>query len=658
MNQEAPRSLVERLRQLESVIPDLPAILVFWRLAEDWPVEFVSENINRLGYRALDFVSGQIRWSSIVHPGDRDRMLAECADHIAAGHDQFVQNYRLIQSNGDFLYVRDSSRVMRDELGAVYGLLGFIVDVSSYHQKQEELEALLTRRTAAIEEQRIWLEREIMERKRVEEALRDSENRLELAVRTAPIALFTQDKSLRYTWVFNPPPGIRLDQLIGRTDVDIFGAEGEPIREFKERSLKENKLIQQEVAVHINGALHHYNVAVEPMRTSNGHVIGLICAAIDISPWKKAELARAEIDARYRAIVDAFDGYIYICSPDYKVEFMNEPLIKRTGRMAIGENCYSVLHGLNQKCPWCQANKVFGGQKVSWEVQSPLDRRWYYIVNTPIKRPDGKFSKLTAYVDITERKAAEEKREQLARAHQRAQLLERLAHLMGNIAHHFNNQLTVIMGHADFASEDLPEYSPTRLALSEIKVAAERAARLTSAMLTCSGNTFSQPGPATINDLVNAARPLLEVAAAPHIKIDYCLSDACLSVNVDRVLIQQAMLNIINNAVDAIGNQPGCITISTGAVDLDANLAEQIQPSGGCPPGRYAFIRISDSGGGMPQDMIPRLFEPFASTKGVGRGLGIPMTLGIMSVHRGGMLVESESAVGCTVTLYLPETQA
>lgn len=115
-----------------------------------------------------------------------------------------------------------------------------------------------------------------------------------------------------------------------------------------------------------------------------------------------------ESRAKYEAIVEAFDGFLYICSSDYEVEFMNERLIERTGRNAVGGKCYQVLHELEHVCPWCVNERVFRGETVRWEVKSPKDNRWYSIVNSPLRHQDGSLSKMAMIQDITERKLSEE----------------------------------------------------------------------------------------------------------------------------------------------------------------------------------------------------------------------------------------------------------
>ncbi len=115
-----------------------------------------------------------------------------------------------------------------------------------------------------------------------------------------------------------------------------------------------------------------------------------------------------KMNARLSAMIKAFDGLIYVCSQDYSIEFMNEHLIKRTGYDGTGELCYKVLHDRDSICSWCVNDRVFKGETVRWEVKSPKDNRWYYIVNAPVCNEDGTISKQAMILDITKRKQAEE----------------------------------------------------------------------------------------------------------------------------------------------------------------------------------------------------------------------------------------------------------
>lgn len=129
---------------------------------------------------------------------------------------------------------------------------------------------------------------------------------------------------------------------------------------------------------------------------------------LDVTERKRTEEALRESSAKYEAMVEGFDGLVYICSPDYIVEFANRKTIERTGYNPVGQFCYKALHARETPCPWCVNEPISRGKTVRWEVQSPKDHRWYYVVNTPLLRADGRRSKMAMIQDITERKLTED----------------------------------------------------------------------------------------------------------------------------------------------------------------------------------------------------------------------------------------------------------
>ena len=127
-----------------------------------------------------------------------------------------------------------------------------------------------------------------------------------------------------------------------------------------------------------------------------------------LATLKQREGAGQEAEATTKAMIEAFDGLIYVCSPNYEVEFMNERFIQRTGHDPTGEKCHQAIHELKEVCPWCVNERVQNGETIRWEVQSPKDNRWYYVVSTPVGHRDGTTSKMAVIQDVTQRKQAEE----------------------------------------------------------------------------------------------------------------------------------------------------------------------------------------------------------------------------------------------------------
>ncbi len=136
----------------------------------------------------------------------------------------------------------------------------------------------------------------------------------------------------------------------------------------------------------------------------------IIDLAKTVTRYQRSAEAWRDLWAQFAAIIEAFDGFIYICSQNYEVEFMNQRFIERTGYYPLGQKCYKALHDLEGICPWCVNERVFRGETVRWEVRSPKDNHWYYVVNTPIEHPDGTMSKMAMIQDITDRKETEKAR--------------------------------------------------------------------------------------------------------------------------------------------------------------------------------------------------------------------------------------------------------
>ena len=135
----------------------------------------------------------------------------------------------------------------------------------------------------------------------------------------------------------------------------------------------------------------------------------LMLLAIAIVKLQKSYRDLKQSQIKFSSMVDAFNGLMYVCSPSYRIEFMNAQLIERTGHDATGELCYKALHDLDSVCSWCENDRVFAGESVEWDVRSPKDNRWYHVSNTLVKNLDGTVSKQAMISDITEQKSNETK---------------------------------------------------------------------------------------------------------------------------------------------------------------------------------------------------------------------------------------------------------
>jgi signal transduction histidine kinase/CheY-like chemotaxis protein len=245
-------------------------------------------------------------------------------------------------------------------------------------------------------------------------------------------------------------------------------------------------------------------------------------------------------------------------------------------------------------------------------------------------------------------------RHRLLLAREQARRLEALGALAGGVAHDFNNLLTSVLGNTDLALAHLPPSSPVRAHLKHIEHAARRAADLTRQMLACSGRGQFLVRPLALNDLLRGKTPWLRAACPPHVRLEQVMADDLPPIDGDSEQLAQVLMHVVSNACEAIGPHPGTVRMVTGVSDCmredlaSTYLDEQL------PEGRYVFLDVSDTGAGMTEDIVSRMFEPFFTTRFTGRGLGLAATLGILRGHRGAVRVRTELDRGTTMRLLFP----
>ena len=256
--------------------------------------------------------------------------------------------------------------------------------------------------------------------------------------------------------------------------------------------------------------------------------------------------------------------------------------------------------------------------------------------------------------DLSERRRGEEEQRRLEEKMRQAQKLESLGLLGGGIAHDFNNLLTGILGHASLALLELPPAAPVRENLHRIEAASRRAADLCDQMLAYSGRGGFVIEPICLNDVVKEMAPLLTASISKKARFQTDLAEGLALVRGDVTQIRQVVMNLITNASDAIGDQPGNIHVTTGTEHCSRRTLDEIFLQDKLPEGDYAYVAVSDTGCGMDEATRSRIFDPFFTTKFTGRGLGLAAVLGILRGHDGAVDVHSEPGHGTRIKVLLP----
>lgn len=366
---------------------------------------------------------------------------------------------------------------------------------------------------------------------------------------------------------------------------------------------------------------------------------------MDISESKRTEEALRASEAKYRSMMEAMKDPIYICSSDFRVEYMNPAMIQRVGRDATGEHCFQSIHDMDNRCSWCERISNHQGEGTEFEVVSPKDNRSYLLSQSPVERADGSVSRMTVCRDVTDFRKMEDQLRQ-------SQKMESVGRLAGGVAHDFNNMLGVILGYTELAMENVAPDDPIHGALQEILNAARRSADITRQLLAFARKQTISPKVLDLNETIEGMLKMIRRLIGENIDLAWLPGANLRPVWMDPSQIDQILANLCVNARDAISDV-GRITIETGRATFDeAYCADHL----GYIPGEYVLLAVSDDGSGMAPETLSNLFEPFFTTKEVGRGtgLGLATVYGIVKQNKGFINVYSEPEKGSVFRIYLP----
>ena len=406
-------------------------------------------------------------------------------------------------------------------------------------------------------------------------------------------------------------------------------------------------------------------VVIDAVRDERGELLGFAKVTRDITERHLAQQTLLESERRYRRLVEAVVDYaIFQLDTDGRIVTWNSGAQRIKGYVQseiIGQHFSAFYTEEDRKAGVPQlaletASKVGKFEAEGWRVRKDGSKFWAAVVIDAIRDEAGKligFAKVTR--DITERHETQRKlkaaQEQLAVS----QKMEAVGQLSGGIAHDFNNLLMIVIGNLETAQHQaMKPPINTRLtrALSNAMRGAQRAAALTGRLLAFSRRQALDPKPMDVNKFLSGASDFLQRSLGEKIQIETVGAAGLWNVEVDHNQLESALVNLAINARDAMPNG-GKLTIEGANVFVDENYSQQ-NPE--LKPGQYVAICVSDTGAGMPADVLNRAFEPFFTTKelGQGTGLGLSQVYGFVKQSGGHIKIYSEVDQGTTVKIYLP----
>ena len=258
--------------------------------------------------------------------------------------------------------------------------------------------------------------------------------------------------------------------------------------------------------------------------------------------------------------------------------------------------------------------------------------------------------------NITERKRIEEERLQLTQRLQQVQKAESLARMAGAMAHHFNNKLGAITGSLELALIYFErEGSESRKWIAEAMIATNQAAEICRFMLTYLGRTTGKKEQLDLSEAVREARAILNASIPGNVHLRKEPLSRGLIIQAEGIHIKQILTNLVFNSVEAIGEAQGLITIALNVMSAEEIPKSKVFPMNWEPKEKaYACLSVTDTGPGLDPATIEKIFDPFFTTKFIGRGMGLPVVLGLIQAYEGAISVESRPGEGAVFRVYFP----
>jgi len=276
--------------------------------------------------------------------------------------------------------------------------------------------------------------------------------------------------------------------------------------------------------------------------------------------------------------------------------------------------------------------------------------------STPIYEQGRLVGAVLTFADITGRKLAEEEKAKLQTQLNQAQKMEAIGALAGGIAHDFNNLLTVILGYTEMVMTDAPPGSGFAQDLDKVLTAAHRATDLVKQILTFSRQSTAERMPIRIQPLVKESLKMLRSSIPSTISINENIDPQCGAILADPTQVHQIVMNLCTNAFHAMEYSGGMLSVGLKTIRIDSQAPLAVRQ---LKPDDYIELTVSDTGTGIGTDIVAKIFDPYFTTKGVGKGTGMGLAIahGIITSYGGAITVESTVGQGATFHVYFPVIQ-
>ena len=507
------------------------------------------------------------------------------------------------------------------------------------------------------------LEKEVVSFKQIEASLREGEATLRSIFRAAPTGIgmvcnrVIQQANERLCKI----TGYTREELLGKSARILYGTDEDFEYVGREKYAQINERNTGTVETRWqrkDGTMIDVLLSSTPI-DSNDLSKGVTFTALDITSRKQVEKDLRESEAQYRSLFKNNHSIMLLIDPETAdIVDANPAAVSFYGWSyeTLTRKKIFNINTLTEEQVIDEMEKAKMEQRKQFYFRHCLasgEIRDVEVFSGPIK-VYGKELLYSIVHDITARKKAEEEKAALEAQLFHAQKMESIGTLSGGIAHDFNNLLGIILGNAELAMDDLPEWHPAKDNINEIRTASLRARDVVKQLLSFSRKTDPKKKPVKLVQIVEDALKFLRFSIPASIEIHHNkINDTDDTIFADSTQINQVMINLFTNAAHAMENTGGVITIDVENIYLDQVSAADYPD---LLPGRYVKLTVSDTGTGIDPEIKDRIFDPYFTTKEVGKGSGIGLSVvhGIVKSHNGAIFVDSKFGKGTTFSIFFP----
>ncbi|MFP4106848.1 MAG: ABC transporter substrate binding protein [Phycisphaerae bacterium] len=657
------------VKELERAVSQLPEdtiifLFVFNRdrlgqvLGHEESLRLIAESTDRPIYSFWEFYLGNgIVGGKLISGYQQGRSAGEMALSIV--HGQSVDQMPVLGDSPN-RWMFDYRQLQKHDIQEEHLPAGAVVRGKSvsFYERYGYYIWVIAAAVAALVALNLAMIANILRRRRAERALAESERHLRGIFESAENVAFVEARRKGDGYVITDfSPGA--EHIFGYTKEEILG--DSPRKLVDESQMDHDQLVQELVAadgvVQLEVSCKRKNGETFPGLFSGGLVgreYGLdlaIAFVVDITQRKAFEREmRIQRDFAQR-LIDTAQTIVVLLDSDFRIVRFNRFGEQVTGfkqEEIVGEDFRRLFLSGAAEIPLQRIVEGEQLERVEFAMSGKADQelviRWYF--SRLQAGEDEPVHILAVGADITDLRAKEEQLRQAAK-------MEAVGRLAGGVAHDFNNQLTVVAGYCDLLLRSMDEDDPNRDAIEQIREAARRSAKLTSQLLSFSRKQVLKPEANDLNAVLQGMSDLLHRVMGEDIQLVFELEDDLPNVHVDRAQFEEAVMNLVVNARDAMP-EGGTLTLKTSEVSPPPEVL-----AAGASPHPYVRLTVRDTGVGMNESMLQKIFEPFFTTKDVGEGtgLGLPMVYGFVKQSGGHLDVESAPGEGSSFYMLLPSVE-